>query len=196
MRIGYARVSTVGQNPEAQIAALQAAGCDRTYTDRASGTTTARPELHRALDTLRTGDEFVVWRLDRLGRSLPDLVGLLVRFQERGVTFRSLTEGIDTSTPLGQCAFIMAGWFAQCERDIIRERTLVGQAQAAAAGKHGGRTPSLTPAKLRRALRMLSEGEAVAAVAELVGVSRAALYRHPATRAAIDERRSKANGLQ
>lgn len=177
MLIGYARVSTVGQNDVGQIEALRAAGCERIYTDKASGASTARPLLREALDQLRTGDTLVVWRLDRLGRSLPHLVDVLADLDGRGVQFRSLSEGMDTSTAAGRLLFHVAGAFAQFERDSIRERTMLGQAAARAAGRHGGRKSQVTAAKRRRAERLLGERMSVREIAAQLGVTRQSLYR-------------------
>lgn len=177
MKIGYARVSTPAQNPEAQVDRLRAAGCERVYVDRASGTSTARPQFRQALDVLRAGDEFMVVKLDRMSRSVPDAVDLLDQMRRREIRFVSLTEGMDTGTPLGKALYLIAAIFAELEDDLIRERTLLGQATARANGRHGGRRPTVTPQKLALARRMLAERSAVKHIAEVLGVSRPALYR-------------------
>lgn len=149
--VGYARVSTADQDPAAQIRALEEAGCHRVFTDHASGTRGYRPQLDAALDYLRPGDTLIVWRLDRLGRSLPHLIELVEKLATQGAEFRSLTEAIDTSTPTGRLLFHVAGAFSQFERDLISERTKVGLAEAAARGRHGGRPRVITDEK-RQAL--------------------------------------------
>ncbi len=149
MLAGYARVSTLDQNPELQLDALGAAGCGRIFEDRASGARSDRPGLARALDWMREGDTLVVWRLDRLGRSPPQLVATVRQFEERGFGFRSLTEGIDTTTASGTLVFHVFGALAQFERDLVRERTTAGLAAAKASGRTGGRPSKLTP-ELRR----------------------------------------------
>jgi len=128
--IGYARVSTVDQNPEAQDAALRDAGCVRVFTDHASGSKADRPQLTAALNYLNAGDTLVVWRLDRLGRSLPHRVDVVRELSDRHNEFRSLTEAIDTSTPSGRLLFHVAAAFAEFERDLIQERTRAGMAAA------------------------------------------------------------------
>ncbi len=137
--LGYARVSTLEQEPSLQLDALETAGCERTYTDHASGALADRPELAQAPDHLRRGDTLVVWRLDRLGRSLRHLVDTVGVLEERGVGFRSLTESIDTTTPGGRHVFHVFAALAESERDLIRERTHAGLAAARARGRRGGR---------------------------------------------------------
>ncbi|MGH2884180.1 MAG: recombinase family protein [Solirubrobacteraceae bacterium] len=177
--VGYARVSTSDQNPALQHYALDAAGCTRIFTDTASGALDQRPQLSAALDYLRPGDVLVVWRLDRLGRSVRHLTETVNTLAERGIGFRSLTEGIDTTTPAGKLVFHIFASLAEFEREIIRERTNAGLAAARARGRTGGRRPKMTPGKLATAWQ-LYEGKAhtVAQIAEIVGVSRATLYRH------------------
>src|ERR1700675_4887191 len=126
MLIGYARVSTNDQETAAQVAALKAAGCERTYREKASGGRWDRPELHRLLDQLREGDTLVVWKLDRLSRSLKDLLHILEKIDAAGATFRSLTEAIDTSGAAGRMMMQMLGCFAEYERAMVRERTRAG----------------------------------------------------------------------
>jgi DNA invertase Pin-like site-specific DNA recombinase len=146
--IGYARVSGLGQDPQLQLDALTAAGCGRIFTESASGTKTSRPELDAALDYLRQGDQLVVWRLDRLGRSLPHLSDVLAQLDGRGVGFRSLTEALDTSTSGGRLVFSVFGAIAQFERELITERTRTGLAAAKAKGRVGGRPRTLTQANI------------------------------------------------
>ena len=179
-RYGYARVSTAEQDPALQTDALTAAGVDRgrVFVDVASGALTTRPRLEMLLAELRPGDTLVVWRLDRLGRSLAHLVALVAELGERGVGFVSLTEAIDTTTPAGRPLFGVMASLAQFERDVIRERTTAGLAAAKARGRVGGRPPIMTPDKLAVARRMLAEGKSKAAVAKTIGVSRPTLYAH------------------
>ncbi len=131
MNIGYARVSTDEQNPDLQLAALKTAGCQRVFTDKATGAHVKRPELTKCLKTLNEGT-LTVWKLDRLGRSLRDLIGLLDDLKARGVAFRSLTEAIDTTTPTGRAMWQMVGILAELERSLIQERTTAGRLAAVA----------------------------------------------------------------
>src|ERR1700678_1570149 len=147
MQIGYARVSTDDQDTAVQVAALKSAGCERIYKEKASGGRWDRPELHRLLDQLRKGDVLVVWKLDRLSRSLRDVLTIMERLGEAGAGFRSLTEAIDTTTPAGRMMMQMVGAFAEFERAMIRERTSAGLAIARAEGRIGGRRPKLSPAQ-------------------------------------------------
>jgi DNA invertase Pin-like site-specific DNA recombinase len=177
-RIGYARVSTLEQDEALQHDALTAAGCERVFVDRVSGKLEHRPALDAMLDQLRPGDSVTVWRLDRLGRSLRHLIDVVADLEARGVAFRSLTESIDTSTPGGKLTFHLFGALAEFERDLIRERTMAGLAAARARGRMGGRPTVWTPAKLKVARSMYSDGEHdVATIARVVGVSRASVYR-------------------
>lgn len=176
--IGYARVSTLDQDTALQIDALTAAGCDRIFEDHASGARTDRPQLAAALDYLRPGDTFTVWKLDRLGRSLPHLIEIVTGLRDDGVQFRSLTEGMDTTSAVGELVFNIFGSFAQFERALIRERTLAGLAAARARGRVGGRPPTMTGHKLAAARALLADGQSVASAAAAVGVSRRTLYRH------------------
>ncbi len=175
--LGYARVSTTVQDAALQHDALSAAGCWRTWTDTASGAKADRPQLVEAMASLRPGDTLVVWRLDRLGRSLPHLVETVRQLEERGVGFRSLREAIDTTTPGGRLVFHIFASLAEFERDLIRERTRAGLDAARRRGRVGGRRTVLTPAKERQARRMLTEGATKDEVAGVVGVSVSTLYR-------------------
>ena len=180
--IGYARVSTTDQNAQLQVDAFTAAGCERVFTDRASGSLASRPELDRMLAHLREGDVVVVWRLDRLGRSLKNLIALVEDLAERGVGFRSLSEPIDTTTANGRLFFSVMGALAEFERDLIRERTMAGLAAARARGRVGGRPPKMTPDKVKVAQEMHASKEyTVEAIAKTVGVSRKTVYRHLAS---------------
>jgi DNA invertase Pin-like site-specific DNA recombinase len=177
--LGYARVSTTDQNADLQTDALTSAGCFRVFVEHASGRLTDRPQLDAALDQLRAGDTFVVWRLDRLGRSLPHLIDTVRSLDDRGVGFRSLTENIDTTTPAGRLIFHVFGALAEFERDLIRERTQAGLAAARARGRKGGRPSVMTPAKVKVAQQMHESREhTLDAIASTLGVSRATIYRH------------------
>jgi len=177
--LGYARVSTGEQELGLQHDALTAAGCARIFSDTASGALRDRPELARVLDHLRAGDTLVVWRLDRLGRSLRHLIDTVSMLAQRGVGFRSLQESIDTTTPGGRLVFHVFAALAEFERDLIRERTNAGLAAARARGRKGGRPSVMTPDKLAVAREMYASGEhTVAAIAAILGVSRASIYRH------------------
>ena len=188
MLLGYARVSTDQQDHALQIDALQRAGVERVFTETASGARTDRPELARLLDMAREGDTLVCWRLDRLGRNLKHLLELSEALQQRGIALRSLTEGIDTSTPTGRLLFSILGAVAAMERDVLIERTRAGLQAAASRGRRGGRPVVLTESKLRAAKAMLASGTMSATeVARQIGVSGSTLYRHlPGGRAALD----------
>jgi DNA invertase Pin-like site-specific DNA recombinase len=188
--LGYARVSTTEQDPALQHDALAAAGCYRVFTDVASGAKADRPALGQLLDQLRPGDTLVVWRLDRLGRSLPDLIETVRGLEARGVGFRSLQESIDTTTPGGRLIFHIFGSLAEFERELIRERTLAGLAAARSRGRRGGRPTVMTPAKLRIAQRMrqADRPESYAAIAAALGLSTTTVHRHLASGAQADER--------
>jgi DNA invertase Pin-like site-specific DNA recombinase len=177
-RIGYARVSTLDQHPGMQVEALKAAGCEEVFTDHGvSGTKSSRPELDRCLAYLRKGDQLVVWKLDRLGRSVSHLVHVIEDLRGRGVQFVSLTEGFDTTTPGGRLMFHILAALAEMERELIRERTLAGIERAAAEGRMGGRRTVMSPERVRVASAMLAEGRPVSEVAKVLGVGRATLYR-------------------
>jgi DNA invertase Pin-like site-specific DNA recombinase len=175
MLIGYARVSTNDQETATQVAALKAAGCERTYREKASGGRWDRPELHRLLDQIRKDDVLVVWKLDRLSRSLRDVLAIMDRLSEAGAGFRSLTEAIDTTTPAGRMMMQMVGAFAEFERMMLRERTKAGLDSARRDGRIGGRPPKLSPQQQAEIVRMVSKGRKTAADA-------ARLFKiHPAT---------------
>lgn len=177
-KIGYARVSTNQQDEALQLDALQKAGTDRVFIDRASGTLTDRPGLTSALERARAGGSLIVWRLDRHGRSLRHLIDTVGDLERRGVGFISLTEQIDTSTPGGRLIFHVFGALVEFERDLIRERTMAGLAAARARGRVGGRRTVWTDDKLRTARVMRHSGEYdVASIAKVLGVSRASVYR-------------------
>ena len=179
MLIGYTRVSTTDQNPELQRDALKAVGCKKIFTDVVGGAKIDRPGLAQAFSHAREGDTLVVWRLDRLGRSLKHLIETVADLDARGVGLRSLQESIDTSTPGGQLVFHIFGSIAQFERDLIRERTNAGLAAARARGRKGGRPRGVDEEKRKAALTMrrdtrLSVGEICCALK----ISRATFYRY------------------
>ena len=180
--LGYARVSTADQQPQLQVDALERAGCYRVFTETASGARSDRPVLEQVLDQLRLGDTLVVWKLDRLGRSLRHLVDTVTELAERGIGFRSLQEAIDTTTtPGGKLVFHVFAALAEFERDLIRERTAAGLAAARARGRRGGRPSVMTAHKARVAQEMYRSGQCtVATIATTLGVSRASIYRHVA----------------
>jgi DNA invertase Pin-like site-specific DNA recombinase len=176
-RLGYARVSTLDQDPALQQDALLKAGCQQIFVDKASGKLESRPALDELLGQARPGDTVVVWRLDRLGRSLRHLLETVTELERRGVAFISVTENIDTSTPGGRLVFHLFGALAEFERDLIRERTEAGLAAARARGRRGGRPTVWTEAKLRTARAMRQQGDDVSTIARVLGVSRASVYR-------------------
>src|SRR5687768_1829920 len=178
MLIGYARISTTDQTLALQQDALTAAGYDRIFTDTASGSRTDRPGLTEALSHMRTNDTLVVWRLDRLGRSLGHLIETVRDLQARGVHFRSLQEQLDTGTSGGKLVFHVFGALAEFERDLIRERTMAGLAAARARGRRGGRR-GLSPEKVHQ-LRTLAADQtnSIPGICRTLGISRATFYRH------------------
>ncbi|MCA6220472.1 recombinase family protein [Photorhabdus antumapuensis] len=173
--IGYARVSTAEQDTALQTDALRKAGCERIFKDTVSGARTDRPGLTAALAWLRDGDVLVVWRLDRLGRSMAHLIETISTLESGGVGFRSLTESIDTTTPGGLLIFHVFGALSQFERDLIRERTRAGLT-AAARGRKGGRKPVVTADKLQRAREYIATGLNVREAATRLRISKTALY--------------------
>lgn len=186
--IGYARVSTTEQDLALQLDALRAAGATRIFEDRGvSGAKTERPGLNAALSFLRDGDTLVVWKLDRLGRSMTHLLQTVSDLEGRGVGFRSLTENIDTTTPTGRLVFHIFGALGQFERDLIRERTNAGLAAAAARGRKGGRPVAATPERLARARQLIASGLTVREAAARVKVGKSALYAALKADAAIHD---------
>jgi DNA invertase Pin-like site-specific DNA recombinase len=178
MRYGYARVSTDDQTPALQLAALKKVGCKTVFKDDGlSGATTKRPALLRCLKKLEHGDTLIVWKLDRLGRSLRDLITMLDDLKQRGVKFRSLTEAIDTETPTGRAMWQMIGVLAELERSLISERTRAGVEAAQRRWVKFGRKPKLTPQQLAHAHKLIEEGQRREDVANLFKVSRVTLYR-------------------
>jgi DNA invertase Pin-like site-specific DNA recombinase len=178
MLIGYIRVSTSEQNTDLQRNALMSANCDLILEDKISGKSRDRPGLKKALRALGRGDTFVVWKLDRLGRSMQHLVMLTEELRERGVNFRSLTDSIDTSTPMGRFFFHVMGALAEMERELIVERTRAGLAAAREKGRIGGRRRLMTPEITERARRMLAQGATLLQVSLVIGVSVKTLYRY------------------
>ncbi len=175
--IGYARVSTADQDPALQLDALRDADVKHVFEDRGvSGAKTERPGLRDALSFLREGDTLVVWRLDRLGRSMTHLLETVSELEKEGIGFRSLTENIDTTTPTGRLVFHIFGALGQFERDLIRERTTAGLRAAAARGRKGGRPRAVTDEKLSRARALIEQGLTVREAASRVRVGKSALY--------------------
>jgi len=177
MLIGYARVSTQDQQLTLQLDALEQAGCARIYEDRASGVRVDRPGFRQTLEVLRDGDTLVVWKLDRLGRSVKQLVDMVGELEKRGVHLKSLTDSIDTSTPAGRFFFHVMASLAQMERELIVERTRAGLAAARTQGRFGGRRRQMTDSKIESAKRLLAGGTPPRDVAKNLGVSVPTLYR-------------------
>ncbi len=179
MLVGYARVSTMDQDLSHQQDALTKAGCERIFEDIKSGARANRPGLQGALDFVREGDVLTVWRLDRLGRSLRDLLDIAHQLEERGVGLKSINESLDTSTPGGRLIFQVFGAIAEFERNLIRERTTAGLMAAKARGRVGGRPRSLSDKDVAAARAMLADPEiTVAEVAERLGTTAPTLYRY------------------
>ncbi|MCH7575837.1 MAG: recombinase family protein [Candidatus Marinimicrobia bacterium] len=179
MLIGYARVSTADQTIDLQIDALEDAGCSKIFTDIISGSKIARPGLDDALAYLREGDTLVVWKLDRLGRSLKHLIEIITHLNEEGKEFKSLQESLDTATPTGKLIFHVLGALAEFERSLIRERTKAGLAAARARGRIGGRPRVLNKRNVALVKSMLADPSGtVKEVAETLGVSRATIYNY------------------
>lgn len=177
--VGYARVSTSGQLLDRQLRALADAGCIKVFSDKLSGRTADRPELAACLDYLRAGDTLVVPSLDRLSRSLQDLIGLVAELRRRGVGFRSLHEALDTTTPGGRLIFHVFAALAEFIRELIVEGTREGLDAARARGQRLGRPPALTPEEVRHARQLLTNPDnTVSSIARLLGVSRSTLYAH------------------
>jgi DNA invertase Pin-like site-specific DNA recombinase len=177
--IGYARVSTKGQNLDRQIAALEAAGCERIFSDKKSGKNTEREELWNALDYLRVNDTLVVPSLDRLGRSIQDLIAIVGGLRKRGIGFRSLHEALDTTTPGGRLVFHVFAALAEFIRELIVQGTHEGIAAARARGQRLGRPPAMTEEQILHARSMLANPEAsISSIAKLLGVSRTTIYKY------------------
>lgn len=179
MKIGYARVSTQEQNLDLQKDALKEAGCGKIIEDTASGGKAQRTGLNQAKELLREGDVLVVWRLDRLGRSLRHLIELMAELEKRGIGFQSITEAIDTTTPGGKLVFHIFGALAEFERNLIRERTKAGLDAARARGKQGGRRKKLDEKKRRLAVDLYREKKhPVMEICQIVGITKPTLYAY------------------
>lgn len=177
-RIGYARVSTDDQNLDLQRDALKRAGCSTIYEETASGKSAGRPELEQCRKALRPGDTLVVWRLDRLGRSLPDLVQIVAELEQSGVSFESLGEKIETGSAAGKLVFHVFAALAEFERNLIRERTYAGLAAARARGRAGGRKPKLDEKQIREIKRLITDPSiSISQIADRYKVSRTTIYK-------------------
>lgn len=187
MFVGYARVSTRDQNPASQIDALNTAGCDRVFMEKASGANRDRPELKAALDYIRAGDTLIVWKLDRLARSVRQLVETAEELAQREIGLKVLTQQIDTTTPGGRLVFHVFAAVAEFERELMLERTHAGLATARAANRRGGRPKALDDGQIRRAKAMLADPMiTVVEVAQELGTTTSTLYRHiPGGRSAV-----------
>lgn len=177
MLIGYARISSNEQNLDLQIDALKAAGCSKIFSDKVSGTKKSRPGLDAILSHLRKGDSFIIWKLDRLGRSVKGLIDLVSDLETKEIHFRSLTDGIDTTTPAGRFFFHVMASLAQMERELLVERTKAGLAAAKKRGRVGGRKRVMTSSKLEAAKKLLAEDMPPREIAQNLGVSVPTLYR-------------------
>ncbi|BBP02557.1 recombinase family protein [Sulfuriferula nivalis] len=177
MLIGYARVSTQDQNLDLQVDALTKAGCKKLFDDKISGNSKERPGLTKALEMLREGDALVVWKLDRLGRSVKNLVDLVSELHKQGIQFKSLTDAIDTGTPSGRFFFHVMASLAEMERELTVERTRAGLEVARKLGRIGGRKRQMTDSKIESAKKLLASGVPPRDVAKNLGVSVPTLYR-------------------
>ncbi|GLH24230.1 DNA-invertase [Enterobacter sp. 200527-13] len=177
MQIGYVRVSTNDQNTDLQRQALERAGCEQIFEEKMSGTVANRPALKKLLRTLNEGDTLVVWKLDRLGRSMRNLVLLVDELRQRGIHFKSLTDSIDTSSPMGRFIFHIMSALAEMERELIVERTRAGLAAAREKGRIGGRRPKLTPEQWAQAGRLIANGVDRKQVAIIYDVAVCTLYK-------------------
>ncbi len=179
MKVDYIRTSKKDQNPELQRRDLLAAGCEKIFEEQISSRKANRPEMHAALEFCREGDELVVWKLDRFGRSLQELIELVAVLKERGVEFVSLRESLDTTTPGGKLVFHVFGAVAEFERDLILERTMAGLEAAKARVRHGGRPRALDENRAKLARSLKDEGEhSVEEIGSMLGVGRSTLYRY------------------
>jgi DNA invertase Pin-like site-specific DNA recombinase len=174
--IGYARVSTESQNLDLQIDALKKV-CEQIVEEKESGAKRDRPQLKRVLNQLKAGDTLTVYKLDRLGRSVKDLIDIVDELKKKQVAFCSLSENIDTSSSAGKCFFHIIASISEMERDLIRERTLAGLAAARKQGKIGGRPEKFTPAQIKHAFELIGQGKPRTETAKIMGMSRATLYR-------------------
>lgn len=179
MKIGYARVSTIEQNLDLQRDALLAAGCEKVITDTVSGSVLARPGLEKVKEQMRAGDTLVVWRLDRLGRSMRDLISWMTYLDEKKIQLQSLHEAIDTTTTSGKLTFHLFGAMAEFERNLIRERTQAGLTAARARGRKGGRPAALDKDKRELAVRLYNENQmTIAKICTMLGISKPTLYAY------------------
>jgi DNA invertase Pin-like site-specific DNA recombinase len=178
MIYGYARVSTEEQNLDLQLEALEQKKCGKVFTDKVSGASTERTGFQKLTKAIKAGDTLVVWRLDRLSRSLSSIITLLDDYQTAGIHFVSVMEAINTNTPSGTLQFHIIAALAQYERAMISERTKAGMAAAKRKGVHIGRKPSMTALQVTQARKMIDEGEAVSVVAAIFGIHRTTLKRH------------------
>ncbi|MBT1004013.1 recombinase family protein [Paenarthrobacter sp. DKR-5] len=188
-KIGYARVSTTDQDPRLQLDALDAEGCLKIYKDTATGTKAGRPQWARCLDDLRPGDTLVVWKIDRLGRNLRDLIDIVTTLDEHDIGVQSLTNGIvDTTTAHGKLVFGMFALMAEYEAALIRERTQAGLIAARARGRKGGRKPKMTPELINKAQRMYDARQfTMAEIAASCAVTPMTIYRNIQTTKAVPE---------
>ncbi len=195
MLIGYMRVSTGEQSLDLQRDALDRIGCERVYDDVCSGRTTERPGLNQALHVARDGDALVVWKLDRIGRSLPHVVGLVGDLQKRGVGLKVLTGDVDTTTATGRLVFGIFATLAEFERDLIQERTMAGLAAARARGRAGGRPRVMTKQKLKAAMALMADRDNAARdVAKQLGISVSTLYAYVDAKGQARERAAELLG--
>ncbi len=179
MLVGYARVSTLDQSLNLQFDALKEVGCEKVFTEKVSGAKADRPELNKALEFIRSGDTLVVWKLDRLGRSIRQLIDTVNILNERGIGLRSLKESIDTTTSSGKLIFHIFCALAEFERDVIRERTHAGLAAARARGRKGGRKKAITPDKFKMAFDLYQKKElSVDKICENLGINRRTFYNY------------------
>ena len=177
--VGYARVSTIDQNLDLQIHSLKKEGCIKIFTDTISGSKKERIGLSKLMDYLREGDTLIVWRLDRLGRSLKDLIEIISELEKRNIYFKSIQDSIDTSTPTGKFFFHVTGAFAELERNLIRERTIAGLKAARSRGKLGGRPKKIPKSKLELAKKLYDEKEkTVQEICDDLGFSRGSFYNY------------------
>jgi len=178
MLIGYARVSTDDQNLDLQKDALHKVKCQRIFEEKRSGGTIQREELNRALDILRPGDTLVVWRLDRLGRSLRHLIEIVNALEEKGIGFKSLTENIDTTTSTGKLVFHIFGALSEFERNLIKERTRAGLDAARIRGRKGGRPKALSPDKVKMAISLYTERHPITSICKTLNITKPTLYKY------------------
>lgn len=196
MKVGYARVSTVEQDPALQLDALKKEGCEKIFVEKASGAQRDRPELKAALDYMRAGDTLVVWKMDRLARSMRQLIDTVEDFQARKIGLRSLTEAMDTTTAGGMLIFHVFGALAEFERSLIRERTMAGLAAARARGRVGGRPPGLNAQQKAMAVALMKDRTIpMDTIAAQLGVASSTLYRHfPGGRPVVEDVLTEATG--